>query len=53
MLPVLVFFGMMAVNPEYAAELTDTDYGRKMLGTAIGMDLMGMAMIKKIVSIKV
>ncbi len=53
LLPVLVFFGMMAVNPAYAAELTDTDYGRKMLGTAIGMDLMGMAMIKKIVTIKV
>lgn len=53
LLPVLVFFGMMVVNPTYAAELTDTDYGRKMLGIAIGMDLMGMAMIKKIVSIKV
>ena len=53
LLPVLVFFGMMVVNPAYAAELTDTDYGRKMLGIAIGMDLMGMAMIKKIVNIKV
>jgi len=53
LLPVLVFFGMMVVNPDYAAELTDTDYGRKMLGTAIGMDLMVMAMIKKIVTIKV
>ncbi|HPD28700.1 MAG TPA: type II secretion system F family protein [Phycisphaerae bacterium] len=53
LLPVLVFFGMMVVNPGYAAELTDTDSGRKMLGIAIGMDLMGMAMIKKIVNIKV
>ncbi|MGQ9649707.1 MAG: type II secretion system F family protein [Phycisphaerae bacterium] len=53
LLPVLVFFGMMVVNPAYAAELTDTDYGRKMLGIAIGMDLMGMAMIKKIVNIRV
>lgn len=53
LLPVLVFFGMMIVNPVYAAELTDTENGRIMLGIAIAMDLMGMAMIKKIVSIKV
>lgn len=53
LLPVLVFFAMMAVNPDYARELTGTEHGRIMLGTAIAMDLMGMAMIKKIVSIKV
>jgi tight adherence protein B len=53
LLPVLCFFGMFMLNPEYAKELTDTDSGRKMLGIAIAMDLMGMAMIKKIVSIKV
>lgn len=53
LLPVLVFFGMTIVNPVYAAELTDTEHGRIMLGIAIAMDLMGMAMIKKIVSIKV
>ncbi len=53
LLPVLVFIAMMFVNPVYAAELTDTENGRIMLGIAIAMDLMGMAMIKKIVSIKV
>jgi tight adherence protein B len=53
LLPVLVFCGMWVVNPDYARELTDTESGRMMLGTAIAMDLMGMAMIKKIVSIKV
>jgi tight adherence protein B len=53
LLPVLVFFGMMMVNPGYAAELTGTEHGRIMLGAAVVMDLMGMAMIKKIVSIKV
>jgi tight adherence protein B len=53
LLPVLVFFGMMAVNPVYAAELTSTEHGHIMLGIAVAMDLMGMAMIKKIVSIKV
>lgn len=53
LLPVFVFVAMLFVNPEYAAELTDTENGRLMLGTAIAMDLMGMAMIKKIVNIKV
>lgn len=53
LLPVMVFFAMWFINPKYAAELTDTHYGRMMLGTAIAMDLMGMAMIKKIVNIKV
>ncbi len=53
LLPVLVFFAMMFVNPNYAAELTDTEHGRIMLGIAVAMDLMGMAMIKKIVNIKV
>jgi Flp pilus assembly protein TadB len=33
--------------------LINTDSGRIMLGVAICMDLMGMAMIKKIVNIKV
>ncbi len=53
LLPVIVFFVSMSVNPDYARMLLDTPNGRLMLGTAIGMDLMGMAMIKKIVNIKV
>jgi tight adherence protein B len=52
-LPVLVFFVSLAVNREYARMLLDTPTGRLMLGIAIAMDLMGMAMIKKIVNIKV
>ncbi len=52
-LPVVVFFACLVVNPEYARVLIDTPSGRTMLGIAIGMDLMGMAMIKKIVNIKV
>lgn len=52
-LPVVVFFACLVVNPEYARVLIDTPSGRTMLGVAIGMDLMGMAMIKKIVNIKV
>lgn len=52
-LPILVFFVSLVVNPEYARTLLDTPMGRILLGTAIAMDLMGLAMIKKIVNIKV
>ena len=52
-LPVVVFAASFVVNPTYAHVLIDTPTGRMMLGTAIAMDLMGMAMIKKIVNIKV
>ncbi len=52
-LPVLVFFTSLAINPDYARVLLDTGPGRIMLGSAIAMDLMGLAMIKKIVNIKV
>ncbi len=52
-LPVLVFCASLVVNPTYSRTLLDTDSGRMMLGAAIAMDLMGMAMIKKIVNIKV
>jgi len=52
-LPVLCFVAMLFVNPEYASKLTGTEQGKKLLGIAITMDLMGMAMIKKIVNIKV
>jgi tight adherence protein B len=53
LLPVLVFFIALSTNPAYARMLLDTENGRMMLGAAIVMDLMGMAMIKKIVNIKV
>jgi tight adherence protein B len=53
LLPVLVFFGCMYVNPDYADTLLSTSHGRMMLATAAAMDLMGLAMIRKIVNIKV
>lgn len=53
LLPVIVFLISLSTNPTYARQLLDTPNGRIMLGTAICMDLMGMAMIKKIVNIKV
>ncbi len=52
-LPVVVFFVCLVINNEYASMLIETDIGRMMLGTAAAMDLMGLAMIKKIVNIKV
>lgn len=53
LLPVVVFVAMLFVNRPYADQLLDTDNGRVLLGIAIGMDLMGLGMIKKIVNIKV
>jgi tight adherence protein B len=52
-LPVIVFLASLVVNPTYGRMLLDTPNGRMMLGAAIAMDLMGLAMIKKIVNIKV
>ncbi|MCH8187223.1 MAG: type II secretion system F family protein [Proteobacteria bacterium] len=52
-LPPLVFFVMLFVNREYANLLIETDTGKMMMTVAIIMQLMGWAMIKKIVNIKV
>ena len=52
-LPVLVFFVEMGVNPTYASVLLYDRTGRLMLVIAVIMQLMGMAMIRKIVNIKV
>jgi tight adherence protein B len=52
-LPVAVFFIILYINPPYASQLLYDPQGRLMLFGAIGMQLMGMAMIKKIVNIKV
>jgi tight adherence protein B len=52
-LPVLVFFVLMYVNPEYMSLLYTDATGKTMLTIAIVMQLMGWALIKKIVNIKV
>jgi tight adherence protein B len=52
-LPVLVFFVLMYVNPDYMGLLLTDPTGKMMLTTAIVMQLMGWALIKKIVNIKV
>lgn len=52
-LPVLVFFILMWVNPEYMSLLITDSTGKMALTVAIVMQLMGWALIKKIVNIKV
>lgn len=52
-LPVVVFFASLTMNRDYAMTLINEPQGRMMLCIAGGMQLMGMALIKKIVSIKV
>ena len=52
-LPVLMFFVMLQINREYAMMLLTDPRGKMMLTGAIVMQLMGWAMIKKIVNIKV
>jgi len=41
------------LNPDYAAQLFDDPRGKILLTVAIGMQLMGLAMIRWIVNIKV
>jgi tight adherence protein B len=52
-LPSLVFGAMLNVNREYAMLLFTDPLGKMMLTASIVMQLMGWAMIKKIVNIKV
>jgi tight adherence protein B len=52
-LPVVVFLVMMQVNRAYADLLLYEPLGKMMLTVAVVMQLMGWAMIKKIVNIKV
>jgi tight adherence protein B len=52
-LPMVVFAGAMGLNPDYASVLIDDPRGKLLLVVAIFMQLMGMAMIRFIVNIKV
>lgn len=52
-LPFIVFLGSMALNPKYANTLLEDPRGQMMLMVAGGMQLMGIAMIRWIVNIKV
>jgi len=52
-LPAIVFLGSMYLNPNYATVLLEDPRGQIMLMLAAGMQLMGIAMIRWIVNIKV
>lgn len=52
-LPTLVFVASMYLNPKYAQVLLDEPRGQIMLMLAFGMQMMGIAMIRWIVNIKV
>ncbi len=52
-LPGIVFVGSMYLNPNYASMLLEDPRGQIMLMIAAGMQLMGIAMIRWIVNIKV
>jgi tight adherence protein B len=52
-LPIVVFLGSMYLNPDYANVLLTDPRGQIMLMVAAGMQLMGIAMIRWIVNIKV
>jgi tight adherence protein B len=52
-LPAIVFAGSMVLNPNYASILLEDSRGQIMLMVALGMQLMGIAMIRWIVNIKV
>ena len=52
-LPAIVFMASMYLNPQYAEVLLEDPRGKIMLMVAGGMQLMGIAMIRWIVNIKV
>ncbi|MFQ5429925.1 MAG: type II secretion system F family protein [Phycisphaerae bacterium] len=52
-LPIVVFILELVVNPDYANKLIDTEIGRYMLIGGGVAQLLGLAMIQKIVNIKV
>jgi len=52
-LPIVVFIGSLYLNPDYGNVLLEEPIGQVMLMVALGMQLMGIAMIRWIVNIKV
>jgi tight adherence protein B len=53
LLPVALFFAVLYLNPEYVMTLFTDELGRKMIGVAIFLQVLGAVAIKKIIQIKV
>ncbi len=51
--PVIMFFLAYFMNPQYAGTLLHTESGRYLLGTAIGLEVIGLVAIRKITTIRV
>ena len=52
-LPIALFFAVWRLNPEYMMLLFTDELGRKMVGAAIFLQVLGAITIKKIIAIKV
>ena len=51
-LPVLIFIGVSVINPEYMQMFYETTLGHVMLGISVGMEILGFAIIRKIINIE-
>ena len=52
-LPIVLFFAVYYLNPEYVMLLFNRELGRQMITVAVIMQIVGAIIIKKIVDIKV
>ena len=52
-LPVVLFFAVYYLNPDYVMLLFNRELGRQMITAAVVMQIIGAIIIKKIVDIKV
>jgi tight adherence protein B len=52
-LPIALFVAVYYLNPDYVMQLFTKDMGRKMMGGAIVLQILGAICIKKIVNIKI
>jgi len=51
--PAVMFVIVSFMNPTYAHNLTGTSIGQKMLGTAFGLQMLGLYAIRKLTTVKV
>ena len=52
-LPIAIFLCVWKMNPDYVMVLFTDELGRKMVGVALGLQVLGAWSIKKIVQIKI
>jgi tight adherence protein B len=53
LMPVVVTLIMLVTSPKYLTDLADDDFGRKLIYGAVGGQIIGYFVIKKIINIKV